>query len=203
MTRLPLATSVCALVLLLSACSQTPYLVRGEGVPLYVSPSGGETLATLPRFHHEPLDPDDAEAAGARVRIPFRGQIGYAPRRGLELFNYLDPDLDGGDDRRGTIQERLRLAQVDAYGEDWDPAVAEAARAGEIVRGMTPRQVEIAWGWPTRTEPAPSGGQAWIYESERVVPVAVFMAGGWQPCSPYGVGRAFGPGLGGGAGWVT
>lgn len=159
------ATSLAVLTALLVGCTQGHYLVRSPELPLYSTREGDEVLARLPRFHHEPLPEGVEDPEGsARVALSYRGTFGYAPRSGLFLFDYLDPAIDEGADRAEALANQLRRAQVEAFGEEWPVEIAEAVRAGRVERGMNPRQVEIAWGWPSQVERGPAGEQRWIYE---------------------------------------
>lgn len=162
---LPLLLATAALGL--TACAQHHYLVRVPELPLYAGPQGEEVIASLPRFHHEPLELDPAESPGARVPLSFRGQRGYAPRAGLLLFSYLDPDFDEGRARARELRGALREAQLEAFGQDWPEEVVLAIREGHVRKGMTPRQVEVAWGWPDGIEETAARTTHWIYERER------------------------------------
>ncbi len=184
---------------LLVSCTQGHYLVRSPELPLYSTRSGEEVLARLPRFHHEPLPEGSEEAPDSpRVALSYRGQAGFAPRSGLFLFDYLDPALDEGADRAESVAEQLRRAQVDAFGGDWPPEVAEAVREGRVVEGMTPRQVEVSWGWPTQVERGPAGQQRWIYERQGSQLRQVYR----PPLGYYGPQPLVGPPWGYDSGWV-
>lgn len=170
-----------AALLGLTACTQHHYLVRVPDLPLYATPSGDELLASLPRFHHEPLQVDPDEVSGARIPLSYRGQQGYAPRRGLLLFSYLDPNLDEGRDRVRELRVALREAQLEAFGQAWPEEVKLAIREGHVREGMTPRQVEVAWGWPTEIEETPAKTLRWTYERQRTEVVQEPVAfSGWS-----------------------
>lgn len=189
-----------ALAALLVGCTQGHYLVRSPDLPLYSTRSGEEVLARLPRFHHEPLPAgfEDEDPNSKRVALSFRGVAGFAPRSGLYLFDYLDPALDEGEDRAEAVATQLRLAQVEAFGGEWPPEVAEAVREGQVFAGMTPRQVEVSWGWPTQVERGPAGQQRWIYERQGTHLRQVYR----PPLGYYGPQPLLGPAWGYDSGWV-
>jgi hypothetical protein len=166
--------------LVLASCSQGHYVVLREDTPLY--PNGwarGETpqpLAYLPRGTHGPLDEEPEEHW---VFVDHEGQRGYVRREDVRLFSYLDPDVDGGEDRRKTIRSNLVDLQLEDEGADWPEQVVDLVRGGQVVEGMTRPQVELAWGWPQDVEPNPLGGERWIYREEHTVPVAGVGDGSW------------------------
>jgi len=187
------------LVALLVGCTQGHYLVRSPELPLYSTRSGEEVLARLPRFHHEPLSEDPEETPGSeRVALSYRGQAGFAPRSGLFLFDYLDPALDEGADRAEAVAAQLRRAQVEAFGAEWPPEVAQAVREGQVLAGMIPRQVEVSWGWPSQVERGPAGEQRWIYERRGSQLRQVYR----PPLGYYGPQPLLGPAWGYDSGWV-
>ena len=153
-----------AAALTLAGCHVQHYVVLDEA-PLYADARGGQVVATLPQFHHQALSEEPVRANG-RVSLEFRGQRGFAPQEAVRVFRYLDPEWDGGDERRVTVRRALRDAQVRAVGSDWAPRIQDAVRRGEVQAGMTKQQVELAWGWPATVQPDPeSGGERWIYRS--------------------------------------
>ncbi|RMG09564.1 MAG: hypothetical protein D6731_19250 [Planctomycetota bacterium] len=155
-----------ALVLPLVACHRVHYVALEEA-PLYAGPEGELRIATLPRFHHEPLA-GRPRVVGDRLALPFEGQRGWVPRRAVRLVEALHPRWDGGEDEGRAVGHALRDAQVRAYGGDWDPVLREAVRRGQVRVGMTRRQVEVAWGWPLTVEPlSGGGGERWLYRSRR------------------------------------
>lgn len=181
----------------LAGCTQAHYLVRTPELPLYGSPLGDEVVALLPRFHHEALQLED-DPSSPRVALSYRGQAGFAPRQGLALFDYLDPALDEGEDRERVLRQQLRGAQVDAFGKEWEPSLAQAVREGRVMRGMTSHQVEVSWGWPSQVEPGPTGEQRWIYERRGTQIRQVYRPGlSWSGSHPL-LGPAWGPS----SGWV-
>jgi hypothetical protein len=187
------------LAALVVGCTQGHYLVRSPDLPLYSTRTGDQVLARLPRFHHEPLSSESDEPPdSARVALSFRGLAGYAPRSGLYLFDYLDPALDEGEDRAEAVATQLRLAQVEAFGSEWPPEVAQAVREGQVLAGMTTRQVEVSWGWPTQVERGPAGGQRWIYERQGTHLRQVYR----PPLGYYGPQPQLGPAWGYDSGWV-
>lgn len=181
--------------LLMAGCTQHHYLVLEEGVPLYAAPGSEVVLAELPQYHHEPLA-DEAPIQGRRVRIEYRGQLGWAPRSGVDVFGYLSPALDGGDERERVVQAHIREARL--RGVDWPSEVVEAVRAGEVFRGMTREQVEVAWGWPSKLQRL-EARERWVWEKDDVEVVHTYQP--YVYYAPYGCGPG---GLGrGGLGWRT
>jgi hypothetical protein len=154
------------LTLLLGACTQHHYLVVQDDVPFYRDATSDVVLATLPRYHHEPLSEEPLPGA-QRVPASYRGRAGYLPRDGTDLFSYLTPALDGGDGRDRAVHARLREARLAEVGRDWPAAVVEAVRAGEVQAGMTREQVEVTWGWPTRLERI-GERERWVWETKGV-----------------------------------
>jgi outer membrane protein assembly factor BamE (lipoprotein component of BamABCDE complex) len=179
---------VAAAALGLVACAEHHYIVRAESVPLYGSPDGDDVVATLPRYHHEPLDddPEDDEAPG-RWRVTYRGEEGWVPRQGVRTFDYLDPAWDGGDEKRAVVGRELREAQLDVVGRDWPAGQRAAVRAARVEPGMTRQQVELAWGWPTTVEGLATGDR-WVWreagtrrEHRWVEPYPTWgLYGGWR-----------------------
>ncbi len=165
-TRLEAASLLAAvLVVGLAGCRAHHYVVVEDGAPLYAGAQDDEVLTRLRRLHHEPLRGEPLGAHG-RVRVSYGGAVGYAPLHAVKTFDYLDPVFDGGESRDAAIARALREAEVEAVGRGWSPRVREAVREGEVVRGMTRRQVEAAWGWPTTIERAPGpGAERWVYRS--------------------------------------
>lgn len=162
---LPLLLSSLALLV---GCRTHHYLVVREGAALHASAQGDEVLEQLPRYHHEPLAGDPEADEGGRVPVTFRGRAGWVDPAAVRLFSYLDPEVDGGEERAEVIAEQLRAVQVDTEGGEWSPDQREAVKKGEIRQGMSKDQVELAWGWPVTVEPgARSGGERWIYRSRR------------------------------------
>lgn len=165
--------------LLLSGCHTHHYLVVQDGAPLYAAPVGDEELARLPRFHHQPL-PEAPRREQGRVELRYRGRTGWVAPGAVRLFTYLHPDLDGGEERAEAVGRELRALQVETQGQGWSEPVQEAVKAGEVRRGMTRDQVELAWGWPVTVEGGGQGGERWVY---RVRSEASFDR--WQPYDPW------------------
>lgn len=187
--------------LLVAGCTQHHYLVLEDGVPLYATPHSEEVLAELPQYHHEPLA-DEPQVHGRRVRLEYRGQFGWAPRGKVDTFGYLAPALDGGDERERVVQGRIREARL--RGVDWPSEVVEAVRAGEIFRGMTREQVEVAWGWPSKLQRL-EARERWVWEKDDVEVVHSYQPYVYYApygCGPGAVGRG-GLGWRTGAAWVT
>jgi len=162
--RPPRAAALLA-VGLLAGCTTHHYVVVRDGAALYDAPAGGRAIATMPRYHNQPLD-EEPEAAGGRVRLEYAGRRGWAARDAVRVFGYLDPDLDDGADQAETVRRELRELQIDDLGGDWDPAVVAAVRDERVLPGMTRQQVEVAWGWPTDVEGGPEpGGETWVYRT--------------------------------------
>lgn len=163
------AASLFALLLLpaLSGCRSHHYLVVQEGAALHAAPQGDEVLEQLPRYHHERLAAAP-EADHGRIPVTYRGKAGWVDPAAVRVFDYLDPDVDGGEDRSEVLAQQLRSAQVESEGGEWSPDQREAVKKGEVAQGMTKGQVELAWGWPVTVEPgARSGGERWIYKERR------------------------------------
>jgi hypothetical protein len=168
---------------LLVGCHSHHYVVLDEA-PLYASAGSSEEVARLPRYHHEELG-EEPEPRNGRVAVRYRGQVGYAPASAVRVFSYLDPALDEGDDRQETIQRELREAQLADLGGGWDADVVEAVRDGEVTRGMTRRQVELAWGWPATVRAGSAGGERWIYYHDTYETVQRYVADAWAYPSSY------------------
>ncbi|MBL4846310.1 MAG: hypothetical protein JKY65_12345 [Planctomycetes bacterium] len=185
--------------LLLTGCYQAHYLVQIDQLPLYAAPGSDQVVARLPRFHHEALA-GGLPAEGAEfVALSFRGREGFAPRAGLVLFEYLEPEAFGAGDRNRKLRSRLRTAQVEAFGRDWPLEVANAVREGRVFRGMTPHQVEVSWGWPDQVLRGPGGLQSWVYTQERTHVVQTYRAG----AAYYYSGPLLGPRWGSSSGWQS
>ncbi len=154
-----------ALALALCGCRVDHYMVVEDQVPLYATATGEQVVARLPRYYHEALE-DEPEEIAERVQVRYRGKVAFAPRRAVRTFDYLHPALDGGDGRHAEVARVLREEQLDDVGRGWPRRIQEAVREGEVQHGMTRRQVELAWGWPTTVRKGPGPGEErWIYSS--------------------------------------
>lgn len=175
----------------LFGCRAQHYVVLEDQAPLYRDASGDEVVARMPGYHHEALPEDVAAAPGAaRIPIVFQGQRGYASSGTVRVFDYLDPALDGGDDRREVVRRELREAQLAQVGHDWSPTALEAVRDGRVTTGMTRPQVELAWGWPQTVERGRlPGAERWVYRERSFQIVRHWVD------APYGF-SSFAPGAG-------
>lgn len=155
-------------VLLLLGCTSDHYMIVGPETPLYVTPDGDRVMARIPRFHHEPL-PDGVVRANGRLRLVYKGKIGFAEQERVRVFSYLNPGLDGGVDRDEVVSRELREAMLASVGKSWPAHIRAAIRRKQVLRGMTRRMVEVAWGWPLTVKPGPAKGeQLWVYREEKV-----------------------------------
>jgi hypothetical protein len=166
----------CLLLLLvvLAGC-QTHHYVVLEETALYASPQGDAVVSTLPRYHHEELEV--APKSGAeRVRVTYDGRSGFASKSAVKVFSYLMPLVDGGTDRDSEVRSQLRDAQLADVGTGWSKSVVRAIRDEKVVKGMSRRQVELAWGWPLTIRPgALDGGERWVFRVDSHTTVRRFL----------------------------
>lgn len=186
------------LLLSLVGCSTQHYLVTEE-TPLFAGPTGERVVAKVPRYHHDVLS-EEADPSAARVPVVFQGKAGYAKRSALRIFSYLSPAIDDGEDRGETIGRELRELQLAHIGKAWPTHLREAIRDQQVLRGMTARMVEVAWGWPSTVEAGASAGAVrWVYRHDDVEVVQKFVGDPWSASGLYAPDAAFGwRGIGGG-----
>jgi outer membrane protein assembly factor BamE (lipoprotein component of BamABCDE complex) len=175
------------LPMVLIGCHAHHYMVVEDRAPLYAGPKSDTVIARLPRYHHEELSGSPSD--GKRVLLSYKGRLGYAPRAKLRLFDYLDPKIDDGEARDRAVRHELREATLANVGSSWSRQVVSAIRRDEVIRGMTRRQVEVAWGWPVTVQPgALPGGERWVYVSHTTSTIRQYLSDPWaypSSCSPY------------------
>lgn len=175
----PVRRATLAVALLLSGCHASHYVVLEADAPLYGDAGGDEVVAYMPRYHHEPLEAAPEEGA-TRVAVAFDGRRGFADRRSVRVFDYLNPTLDDGADRARKIRREVRELQLSDLGGEWNRDDVEAIRAERILPGMTRTQVEVAWGWPVSVEAsAQGGGERWVYRDSQVTAVRRWADNPW------------------------
>jgi hypothetical protein len=167
-----------ALVVLVVGCQNHHYVVLEE-TPFYASVEGEVVLDTLPRYHHQELEAV-SEAQRERVQLAYKGRRGYASLDSVKVFSYLTPLIDGGTDRDSKIRGELREAQLAHVGADWSASTLQAIRDEQVVKGMSRRQVELAWGWPLTVGPGSlEGGERWVFRFESHTTVRRFLMDPW------------------------
>lgn len=175
------------LSLLTIGCHGHHYVVVGDRTPLYAGPESDAVVTLLPRYHHEALESSPGD--GERVEVSYKGRRGFVPRAKVRLFDYLAPEFDGGEDRDYAVRRELREATLTNMGASWPHAVVSAIRRGDVLRGMTRRQVEVAWGWPVTVQKGDlPGGERWVYVAHTTKTIRQYLSDPWaypSSCSPY------------------
>lgn len=125
---------------------------------------------------------------GGRVVFTDQPCAPAAPSADLPPLNTVNADTVDHEaarryDQRETAKAHAYARANDAWLEDYEArqerrkAVRKALVEGRVVRGMTPAEVQHAWGLPTRRNDSDHARQRWVYVNGRARQIVEFADG--------------------------